>query len=749
MSKPSFSFYRWRYRLLLGWMALLVVAAPLAAGLSSRLRAGGWVYVDSESGRVARQLEATFGWDPNRTDEAVFEDPRSTYADPSFRREVQSRLSRLAAAPGIAHVLSYYDSGDRHLVSADGHTTYALVAYSLSDARIATSIDRFRACLAGRDGMTALLTGASAFAHDIDTESKADLARLEVVTMPVIFVLLVLAFGSAVAALLPVVLGAASVGVVAALLWAIASVMPMSTYALNTTTMLGLGLGIDFSLLLVSRFRDELASAPDVAGAVERTMRSAGRSVLFSSLTMAASLAVVFALSDVMILRSISLAMVLGALVSALAALTLLPALLAILGLRLRRKPACPELGQDPWQRWASVVMRSPWRWTVLATVLLVAASAPALSMRIGFPELGSISSRDPSSQGYALLDRAFGPSAGNPILVTIRTAPGGLWSPRFRSSLEAWIARLSADPRIERVDGWPDSVSRAEFETMSPASALWQPLALLRASRWADLTGKADLTWISIVPKGGDRTPALWQLVRDLRADRAGAERELGGARIAVGGVPGNEVDFTSAIYRRFPLMIAGIALVTFTVLLGSLRSLWLPIKAIAMTCLSATASFGVLTLVFQDGLATGLLGLAAPPGHITTIVPVLLFAVLFGLSTDYEVFLLTRIREAHLDGMSDPEAVASGLARTGRIITAAAGVMVAVFLTFAASGVSVVKELGIGLASGVLLDAIVVRAVLAPATMRLMGRWNWYLPSFGLGSRATSPDPRPSGAP
>lgn len=723
--------YTWRWRLFALWVLLLVAGGALAADLGPHLRGGGWLLAGSETERVDRLLFRTFQWDAARTDMAVFSDSRAVYTDPAFQTEVMARLDRLSHASGVTQVHTYYTSGDRHFASRDGHTLYALVSYSGTDAEIERRIPAYRQLLAGKGSVEAKLTGAAAFNHDIDQASQSDLRRVEVVTLPVVFVLLLFVFGSPLAALLPVVLGGATVSLAMGILSLVARADALSTFAPNTASMLGLGLGIDFSLLFVSRFREELVGH-DVPAAVTRTLSTAGRSILYSGLTLAAGMGVALACANVMLLKSLATAILAVTATSVGSALILLPALLSVIGRRIGRIPRGEgDRAGDLWDRWSRLVMRHPWVWGGLALGLSLSLAFPALHMKRGFPELKSISPGYDSYQGFSRAIAAYGPGELNPVFATVRTAPNGLWSSAFRRELIAWQARLEADPRVARVDSWPAMVGPQRFLSLSPFGLNFDPMSRTKSAVWANVGRGDDVTVLRIMPKKSDRDPEVQQLVRDLRADRA--HHLLGGTaqEVLFGGNPGNAVDFDAGIYDRFPVMSLGIVALTFAVLLVFLRSFWLPVKAVAMTCLSVFASYGVLVLVFQHGVGASLIGLD-PPGHLTAIVPFLLFGALFGLSTDYEVFLLTRIREWHLDGASDEEAVSRGLTATGRVISAAAIVMVAVFMTFAMSSVTVIKEIGLGLAMGVLLDATLIRIVLVPATMRLMGRWNWWLPGW-----------------
>ena len=725
---PSFWLRPWR--VLLAWGLVFLLGAFFAARLPRHLQGGGWSLSNTPAGKADRLLVRAFGWDPTRTDLAVFTDPQRTFEDPQYRQEAEAALGRLAQFHGVSRVASYYSLGDRHFVSADGHTTFALVSYSLDEEAAARAVPAIRRILRGKPPLHAYLTGNIAYTHDMEVASEKDLLRVECFTVPVVGLMLVLAFGSLWAGLLPLALGTLSVILAMAGLTFFSRFTPISTFAPNAASMLGLGLGIDFSLLFVTRYRRELASGKEQTAAIARTLNTAGRSIAYSGLILVVSMLILSALSDIMLLRSQSLAVALAATAAVLAALTLLPALLQLMGPRLGKdRPGA--LDHSGWERWAQLIMRHPIRWTIVTSAILMLVAFPVSRMRTGFPDFKAISPSYESVQGFQALARGFGPEALAPLYVTIKTAPQGLYQSQFRRELARWVKVWQRDPRIQRIDAWPNALSYERYMAISPASLYFDPLARLRSAPWANLDRQADVTVAQIFLKPNLAPSVRTQLVDDLRKPQT--RRSLGSdvKELLVGGIPASHVDFLRALYQRFPLMAACVMAWTFLILLLFLRSLWLPFKAVLMTGLSVLACYGSLDMVFQYGWGAGLIGLT-PPGHLTGIVPILLFAVLFGLGTDYEVFLLSRVRELRREGYEDTPSVALGLRDTGRVITMAAATMVAVFATFGFSDVSVIKEIGIGLTLGIFLDATLIRMALVPATMRLMGKWNWWLPAW-----------------
>jgi RND superfamily putative drug exporter len=502
---------------------------------------------------------------------------------------------------------------------------------------------------------------------------------------------------------------------------------------LNLATLLGLGLGVDYSLLMTSRFREELAhrEGPDrVADSVRVTVATAGRAVFFSGLTVLLGL-LGLVLFEFMILRSVGIA---GAIVVGLAvaaAITLLPAILAIMGTRIDRysiRTVAVEPSSDgPWARLARRVMRHPVRVLVPTLAFLLLLGIPFLSVRFNAPDATILPPDVPSREAYDVLARDFGEREFAPLVLAVRTT-GYATTPENVALLHDYSRRLAADPRVARVASLVDVDPRLTLEQYqllygSPAGP---PDRFVATSLGA--TTKGDLTAFTIYTPFGPNNEQGRALVRDLR-DPAGPLASPAGTTVLVGGGAADVDDVVSRVWADFPRTAAFIVITTFLVLFVLLRSVVLPIKALAMNTLSIVASFGALVWIFQEGNLSGPLGFQ-PLGFVETTQPVILFCVLFGLSMDYEVFLLSRMKEVWDRTGDNTEAVARGLERSGRIVSSAALIVVLVAGSFAFADIVLIKALGLGVAIAVALDATVVRALLVPATMRLLGKWNWWVP-------------------
>ena len=619
-------------------------------------------------------------------------------------------------------------------VSADGRTAYDIVFLDLPPDDSPDAIPPVEAALREVPGLRVQIAGGPAFYGDVQAVTESDLRRSELISLPLAALALLLVFGSLVAAGVPLAVGGASVLVALAGIFLVASVIPMSIFVLNLATLLGLGLGVDYSLLMTSRFREELArrEGPDrVAEAVRVTVATAGRAVFFSGLTVLLGL-LGLVLFEFMILRSVGIA---GAIVVGLtvaAALTLLPAILAILGTRIDRlsvRKVTVEPGSDgPWARLARRVMRHPVAVLVPTLSILLLLGVPFLNVRFNAPDATILPASVPSREAYDVLAREFGEGEFAPLVIAVRTT-GDATAPENVAALYDYSRRLAADPRISRVASLVDLDERLTLEQYqllygSPAGP---PDRFVAATLGA--TTKGNLTAFTVTTPYGPNNEEARALVREMR-DPASPLAPPAGVSILVGGGAADVDDVVSRVWADFPRTAAFIVLTTFLVLFVLLRSVVLPIKALVMNTLSIVASFGALVWIFQDGNLSALLGFQ-PLGFVETTLPVILFCVLFGLSMDYEVFLLSRMKEAWDKTGDNTEAVARGLERSGRIVSSAALIVVVVAGSFAFADIVLIKALGLGVAIAVALDATIVRALLVPATMRLLGKWNWWVPS------------------
>ena len=717
--------YRWRWGLVAAWVALVVVAAPILPRIEEPLKVGGFSSPNIEAARARQVLERQLGFAPS-TMVVILRSDRVRAPDAVFIEETRQALAGVRALPHVTDVV--LPSDDPNLVAADGHTAYALVGLDLPPEEAQRLVPAFEAALGHPPDLDLLVAGAPAFYADIETVSQRDLRRAELIAFPFALVALLIVFGSVGAAVVPLVVGGVGVAAVLLTLYLVAQVTDLSIFALNLATMLGLGLAVDYSLFVTSRFREELSARPDdVAAAVERTIASAGRAVFFSGLTVLIGL-MGLAFFSFMFLRSVGIAGVIVVFFSILAALTLLPALLGIVGSRIdwlaiHRGSGMDQSGDGFWAGLSRWVMAHPVRVLIPTLGLLLVLGAPFLNAKVSSPDATILPTDLPSREGFDILTEEYGPGEISPFLIAVQS-PSSIFSRENAGALVDLTRRLAADPRVVRVQSVVPASRGLTREQAIAVLNVRRGLARFgvdtQIGRLANEHTAVILAYTRYLPND-DRNKALLEQIR--------GEPVGGDLSVLVDGGTAEIVDVVNLMYADFPRAVALIVAATYVVLLVLFRSVLLPLKAILMNSLSILASYGALVWVFQEGHLSRFLNFT-PLGFVEASLPVIMFCVLFGLSMDYEVFLLSRVREEWDRTGDNAHSVAVGLQRSGRIITSAALIVVVVTASFVTADVVLIKALGLGIALAVLLDATVVRALLVPATMRLLGSWNWWVP-------------------
>jgi len=678
---------RRRRPVIIGWLVLIAVAAPLALSLSSSLSGAGWEAQGSTAQKVRDELRRDFPQAGAEAAVVVYQQRDPIATDPAGLRTLVASLDGAPGAAAVVDPLSRPASAG--LIAPDGRT--ALVPVSLI-----AKVDADRPKSAGQlidhvkgvtlpTGATAKVTGEWAVWHDFNTENEAALHKAELVSAIPTMVLLFIAFGSAIAAGIPLLLAVAGIFVGWASLHLLGTVTPLSVWSMNFSMMIGLAVGIDYSLFIVSRFREEREDGNEPLDAIANTLTTAGKAVFLSALTVVLSLGAVF-LVPVMVFRSMALGMILAVVATAAASLTLLPAILIALGDRvLVTKDKDPDrAAEGRWARWTGLALKRPGRTLAAGLVLLLALASPALGMHLGMPGAHVVDKGQSSRDGYDLVTKAFGPGAAAPIFITVPAAQA-----------PTVIAVAQADPNVAQ-------------------AGIGAPVAT---------TGRAA---VRVIPQTAVDDRATSDLVARLRTDLA---TTVPSAR--VGGPAAQNHDLTSALTGTAPLAVLVIMIVAFVLLLVVFRSLTIAISSLLLNLLGVAASFGFATLVFQHGWGTGLIGLQ-PQGFVDAWAPLFFFALLFGLSMDYQLFLLAAIKERYEATGDAKLAVREGIARTGRPITNAALIMIVVFIAFGVTGPIPPTELGITLALAVLLDATVIRMMLVPSILGMLGERSWWLPAW-----------------
>jgi RND superfamily putative drug exporter len=720
---PLYRIGRWihahRWIVVVCWLGVIGAALPLVPSASNVLSPGGFSTNQLEAAQASAEIQRALSENPAAV-LVIFHSDTLRSTDPAYFQAVDTALADLRNLDIVARVTTHRDNFRQ--AAPDGHTAYATIALHTLPDEFRTIIPQIQGALRPTVLQTTL-TGSPIFFSDIQEVTERDLRRAEIISFPFAGLALLLVFGSLTAAVLPALVGGAAVAVTLGAIVLVAQFTDVSIFVMSLVSMLGLGLGIDYSLFIVSRFRDELAHH-EVADAMSVAMATAGRAVLFSGLTVMIGL-IGLTTFTFNALRSMGIAGSIVVGLSVLAATTLLPAILSIVGRgvdRFRVLPARPPV-TGFWHGVAQTVMRRSVLVLVTVVAILVALGLPFLHVEFGAPDASILPTNVQSRQGFDQLRAAFGEGEISPILVAV-TAPDSIYAPERIAALDDFVARIQADSRVERVDSIVSLDPRLTPEQHRLIFADPAHIADPYARAFAAETTRDRFTLVRVVSRSGQTSDLSKSLVKAIRNTPIGGELSF---RVA-GGTAG-VIDYSEGLYHEFPRALAFILISTYLVLLVLFRSVILPIKALVMNTLSIVAIYGALVVVFQDGALATWLGFE-PLGFIEASLPIVMFCVLFGLSMDYEVFLLSRIKEAYDDGLDNSRSVATGLEQTGRLITSAAAIVVLVSGSFIAADIVLIKALGLGTAIAVLLDATIVRGLLVPATMQLLGDWNWWAP-------------------
>jgi len=689
---------RFRWAVLAVWLVLFAAAGFASMGLSDLLT-NRFVLPGAESEKTGDVLEAHFGQKPEGAFTIVVQGAPGSAEKLVAATDAAARRAAAALPTGKAV------GAER---ASDSVVTARIVS-GLQPADAKNHADAMREAAGSIPGARLYVTGQSAIEHDLEPVQNHDLKVGELyIAIPIALVILVFVFGS-LAFLLPFMLAALSIPVTLGLVWIFANFMTLSTYLTNMVALIGLGIAIDYSLLIVYRYREERKAGRARENAVEATMETAGRAVVFSGTAVAIGLAVMLFM-PLPFMRGFGLAGLLIPLVSVLAAVTILPVLLYWLEDRLDRVRLVPrritDRRDDPengfWPRLARAIMRRPAVFAAATTVGLLLAAAPVLALQLGPGSNQGIPQDLEAVQGLAILSDAVGEGALSPSEVVVDTGrAGGSAEPRVQAAVSRLIAGLEADPEIAGV-------------------------AYGNGPQFRDATGR----YLHLQATGRHEygLPESQDFVGRLRDDIVPAAAFPDGVEVLTGGGPAFGVDFLDMTYGAFPWLVLAVLVLTYVLLVRAFRSLVLPLKAIVLNLLSIGAAYGLLVAAFK-------LGLGEPLGltqfdQIEGWIPVFLFAMLFGLSMDYEVFLVARMREEWDRRGDNVAAVTTGLAKTGRLVTAAGVIMFAAFMGFVAGSIVGLQQFGFGLAVAILIDVTIIRALLVPSAMKLFGRWNWWLP-------------------
>ena len=754
MDRFARALVRWRWVVLVVWAVIGAVAAVRAPATPSLLNIRGGSARETEASRTEDLLTRRFSRPIGEFFAVTFQAP-APLDEPAPRAALDTLLAALGRAPYIRGLVSYPSTGDTTFLSRDHRATFVIVA--LEAARgdsvgalvlpVRALVQETLARIPGGDRYRAQVTGRAPLDLDVRTVVTRDSAEGEKRLLPLTLVILVLAFGALVAATLPLIVGVLAITVSLAIIGVIAHFTPMSVFVLNMTTMIGLGVGIDYSLLIVTRFREELARGSRRRVAAANTLATAGRAVITSGLTVVVGFGALL-LTPLIETRSVGIGGLIVVGVAVLLSITLLPALLAVLGREIDRPRWLARRltwyhAPQVWENWARTLSRHPIRALAYGGVVIGLLTLPVFFIKIGLPSRHWWPAGTEAGDGLEALSAMGVAGFIQPVRVLVQVPEG-------RSAVEATSLRglmtladsLEADPRVREVRSVVTVEPRG---SLLGYSVLYSDLPAARA-RFPDfldayLSSDRRLALMDVILADTTSLTTATDVVIRARQLAKAQLRGTKGMTITVGGYSAAALDFQDDLLKRFPLLVILILSATAVMLAIAFKSVLVPIKAIIMNTLSVSATFGLIVLVFQHGVGAQIFGLDGPTSAIFVAVPVLVFAVVFGLSMDYEVFLLSRIKEAFDRSGRNTEATMEGLSATASVITSAALIMILVFGIFAFARVLAMQLMGFGLAVAVLLDATVIRMVLVPAFMQAMGRWNWW-----PGVKRIKPKGRPS---
>ena len=703
---------RARWLVLLGWLLLLVLSVAVVSQLGDLLT-NRFTLPGTDTNRVATILEEEFGQRPigSFTLVAEAEDGVSSAALLEPLRAAARRAEAALPTGKLAYVSA-----------ASGSVANALVTSTLRPARAKEYTDELREAVGDVPGARVYVTGQAAIEHDLEPVQEADLFRGEVlIAIPIALLILIFVFGT-LGFLIPFMFAAAAIPTTLGAVWIFANFMELSTYVQNLVMLIGLAVSVDYSLLVVYRYREERRAGAEKHEAIVRTMATAGRSVVFSGTAVAIGLALLVVM-PLPFVRGFGVAGLLIPLVSVACALTLLPVLLYLIGDRLERVRLVPAWVAERrvneennfWARLARAIMRRPVLFLTVSVALLVSAAVPVYDLELGPGTNQGIPQDLESTIGLNILSEAAGAGALAPTeLVVDSGRPDGLRDTQLLAAVERLREGVAADPQVRAV--------RFGF-----------------GPGFADESGRYLHLQVIGEKEYGD--PASMDFAKRLRSDIVPDAAFPADVDVLAGGGPPSSVDFIDLTYGAFPWLVAGVLVLTYLLLMRAFRSLLLPLKAILLNLLSIAAAYGLLVIVFKWG-GGSVLGLISFD-QIEAWIPVFLFAMLFGLSMDYEVFLVSRMREEWDKHGDNERAVAVGLAKTGRQVTAAGMIMFAAFMGFVVGSILGLQQFGFGLAAAILIDVTIVRALLLPSAMKLFGRWNWWLPDSVARVARVEPSP------
>jgi RND superfamily putative drug exporter len=745
--------YRYRAAVLAGWLVLFAVFAFLAGQTPGLLKSNGFAPAGSESDQAIHLLQQEMDF-PSSSLKLVYTSDSLDLTSSDSRKAILDSLQEMKGLPEVGEVAF---AAEEPLGGRTDLTTVTIGLRLNSDE----ALDHYpglKKLIHAPNGMKVYVTGGTAILYDMSQASKKDIAKSEMIGLPIALIVLLAVFGTVLGALLPLIVGLVSVTITLGLLYFVALNVPLSNFLPNIVTMLGLAVGIDYALFMVSRFREELKRGGDVRDAVAMASQTAGKSIFYSGIAVLVGMGGMLFV-PLNFFQSLCLGGVSVVAVSVLVANTLLPALFSVFGHKVNAWKVFPDSlrrwgGDKSWEKIAWFVMRHPIRIVAVTCLVLIAAMLPLFDMRLGVPDAEVLPPSYESRHGSDLLKAAYDQRESGAVQIVVKSG-SSLWDEATIRQLLHLRDKLAGFDGAERVRSYLDVLNgpggaevaahSGELAALLGQEAVREKISLLKL---ADADGHT--TVISVIPKSDPDSREARQLVKSLRAFGSewnegwgnvnggvagsggeGAVNESAGLKLLVAGETAYRYDIEKLITDSLPAVLGFVMGITYLILLFAFRSVVLPLKAVVMNVLSLGASLGLVVCVFQYGFLADAFAVSAV-GYVSATVPVLIFCVVFGISMDYEVFLISRIMEEYEASGDNERSTAAGLMHTGGLITSAALILVVVVGSFVFADIEIMKALGLGLALAILIDATIIRIAVVPALMKLMGRANWWAPAW-----------------
>lgn len=720
--------YRLRWLVIAVWIGMIIACLPVLPHISSPFKTMGFMDESAKSTQVNHKLEKNLGYSSQNNLIITYSSNTLTTDDPLFFSKIKRSLTGLKHFP-VPTVILYPSVENSQQISKDKHTAFAVVILKNSEPLQNGSLTVLLSLIKKPAHMSMEFGGQIPFTDIVDKQTQKDLFKADYIATPVAIITLLLVFGSVVAALLPIFVGGACALFILTILYVLGHFLSLSVFTLNIAMLLGLCLSLDYALFIVSRFRDELKRGLDINEAIAVTLATAGKAIFYSGLAVFISLSALL-LFPINILFSVAIGGLTAVFIAVTSSLVFLPAILSILGYRLNFL-SLDFLINNKWNHFnfwhwlATRVVRKPWRFLIPILALLIILGSPVRLVVFGVSDFRILPQHSKSLQFFETYAEQFDENSLTPISVVVKSK-GDILSKENIGRLIHFVHQLKKNHQIQRVDSivsLQNHISQSQYYAMYNTNKSHLPVDLKKLL--ATTTGK-HFTVIQVVSKYPSNSPDTKALIAALRHMNPGA-----GMSIALTGTPVINHELLQGIAHRLPLAIAWIMIFTYLILLLLLRSLILPIKAIVMTLISLLVCYGILVLVFQEGYFHQLLNFQTQ-GMLDISLLVIIFCALFGFSMDYEVFLLSRIRECYLACHDTEQSIIFGIEKSSRIITSAAIIVIFICCSFLVADVLMVKAFGLGIAIAIFVDAFLIRTILVPAIMALLGHLNWYLPHW-----------------